>query len=214
VIHHIENPQQLADIFQTELHGLMAAFGNAVRLTVEPLEGVTVVDVLNDFDKTHEGQLKLPNLIAGMPILVVVRVNVPPMSQERDLCRFRLAWDAPKQAGRQQVTMTLRLPAVTASAWESLAASVEVQERAALLAIARFKKEATHCLERGDQEAARRWLNEARQVLAGVPRTPETEREAEALAQIEAYMESGEWMKFYKHAKYQTRQRRHSKPYP
>jgi hypothetical protein len=106
-----------------------------------------------------------------MPLLVVVRVNVPPMSQERDLCRFRMAWDAPKQAGRQEVTITLRLPTVTESIWDSLAPTVEVQERAALLLIARFKKQATGCLEQGDQEAAKRWLNMARQVLAGVPHT-------------------------------------------
>jgi Ca-activated chloride channel homolog len=212
--YYIESPQQLADIFQTELKGLMATFGNRVSLGVEPQNSVTVTDVLNDFDKTQDGQLKLPNLVAGMPIFLVIRVNVPPMTQERDLCRFRLTWDAPKQAGRQEVTITLRLPSVTASIWDSLAPTVEVQERAALLLMARFKKEATRCLEHGDQEAAKRWLNEARQVLAGAPRTPEMEREAEALAQIEAYMESGEWMKFRKHAKYQTHQRRQSKPYP
>ena len=149
-----------------------------------------------------------------MPILVVVRLNVPPIGQERDLCQFRLAWDAPKQAGRQEVTITLRLPAVTALIWDSLASTVEVQERAALLLMARLKKEATRCLEQGDLEAARRWLNEARQILADAPRTPEVQREVEAFAQIEAYMESGEWVKFTKHAKYQALQRRQSKPYP
>lgn len=147
--YYIENPQQLADIFQTELQGLMATFGNRVSLGVEPQNSVTVADVLNDFDKTQDGQLKLPNLVAGMPNFVVVRVNVPPMSQERDLCRFRLAWDAPKQAGRQEVTITLCLPSVTASIWDSLAPTVEVQERAALLLMARFKKEATRFLEQG-----------------------------------------------------------------
>lgn len=212
--YYIESPQQLADIFQTELQGLMATFGNRVGLGVEPLDSVTVVDVLNDFDKTDDGQLKLPNLVAGMPILVVVRVNVPPISQVRDLCRFHLTWDAPMQAGRQDVTFTLRLPSVTASIWDSLAPTAEVQERAALLLMARFKKEATRSLEQGDPETAKRWLNEARQVLAGAPRTPEIEREGTALAQIEAYMEGGEWMKFRKHAKYQTHQRRQSKPYP
>jgi Ca-activated chloride channel homolog len=212
--YYIESPQQLADIFQTELKGLMATFGNAVSLGVEPQEGVTVADVLNNLDKSHDGQLKLPNLVAGMPILVVVRLNVPPIGQERDLCHFRLAWDAPKQAGRQEVTITLRLPSVTALIWDSLASTVEVQERAALLLMARLKKEATRCLEQGDLEAARRWLNEARPILADAPRTPEVQREEEAFAQIEAYMESGEWMKFTKHAKYQAHQRRQSKPYP
>ncbi len=212
--YYIETPQQLADIFQTELQGLMATFGNGVSLAVEPQEGVTVADVLNDFDKNPDGNLKLPNLVSGMPIIVLVRLNVPPTNQERDLCRFHLAWDAPKEAGRQKLTITLRLPLVTASIWDSLAPAVEVQERAALLLMARFKKEATRCLEQGDLEAAKRWLNEAKQILAGAPNTLEVQREADAFAQIEAYMESGEWMKFRKHAKYQSHQRRHSKPYP
>ncbi len=212
--YYIETPQQLADIFQTELQGLMATFGNGVSLAVEPQEGVAVADVLNDFDKNPDGNLKLPNLVSGMPIIVLVRLNVPPTNQERDLCRFHLAWDAPKEAGRQKLTITLRLPLVTASIWDSLAPAVEVQERAALLLMARFKKEATRCLEQGDLEAAKRWLTEAKQILAGAPNTLEVQREADAFAQIEAYMESGEWVKFRKHAKYQSHQRRHSKPYP
>lgn len=212
--YYIETPQQLADIFQTELQGLMATFGNGVSLAVEPQEGVAVADVLNDLDKNPDGQLKLPNLVSGMPIIVLVRLNVQPMNPERDLCRFHLTWDTPKEAGRQKLTITLRLPSVTSSIWDSLAPAVEVQERAALLLMARFKKEATRCLEQGDMEAAKRWLNEAKQILAGAPNTLEVQREADAFAQIEAYMESGEWMKFRKHAKYQSHQRRHSKPYP
>src|SRR5262249_19875682 len=108
--YYIESPKQLADIFQTELQGLMATFGNKVSLGVHPQGDVTVADVLNDLDRLPTGRLKLPNLIAGMPVLVLVRLSVPPMTGERELCRFRLAWDAPKEAGRQKVVSALRLP--------------------------------------------------------------------------------------------------------
>ncbi len=211
--YYIESPQQLADIFQTELQGLMATFGSAVRLAIEPMEGVTVADVLNDFERTEDNELKLPNLADGMPTWVMVRLNVSAQTQERDLCRFRLTWEAPKQPARQELAFTLRLPAVSASIWESLAASVEVEERAALLLIARFKKQATLLLEQGNIDAAKQCLAEARQVLTAAPRTPEVEREAEALTQVEAYVRDGEYLKFRKTAKYHARQRRHSKPY-
>ena len=81
--YYIESPRQLADTFQTELHGLMATFGKTVSLGVEPQDGVAVAEVLNDLERLPTGRLKLPNLVAGMPVLVVVRVQVPPRSRLR-----------------------------------------------------------------------------------------------------------------------------------
>jgi len=211
--YYIESPQQLADMFQTELKGLIATFGNTVSLGIEPQAGVTLADVLNDLDRLPTGRLKLPNLVSGMPLIVVVRLNVPPAREERELCRFRLAWNAPKQPERQELTVRLRLPAVDAATWETLAPTLEVRERAALLLMARCKKEATLCLERGDRDGAVRWLAEARQVLASTPLTPEMRQEEQALAQIEEHLASGSWDKFRKHAKYQSHQRRRSDPY-
>jgi len=211
--YYIESPKQLPDIFQTELKGLMATFGNTVSLGIEPQDGVTVADVLNDLDRLPSGLLKLPNLVAGMPILVVVRLTVPPTAQEGQLCRFRLAWNDPSQGERRETTAPLYLP-VMGPTWGSLAPNMEVQERAALLLISRSKKAATLCLERGDFEGALRCLKEARSILAGAPDTPEMRREAQALAEIEAYIESGDRIKFLKQAKYQAYQRRQSKPYP
>jgi hypothetical protein len=109
---------------------------------------------------------------------------------------------------------SLHLPAVAGAAWEALAANVEVQERATLLLIARWKKEATRRLERGARDGALGCLNEAKKLLASAPPTPEMAREAAALAEIETYVESGERLKFLKQAKYQAYTRRKSKPYP
>src|SRR5262249_38945987 len=184
--------------------GLMATFGNTVSLGVEPQDGVVLADVLNDLDRLPTGRLKLPNLIAGMPIIIVVRLNVPPAREEKELCRFRLAWNAPKQPERRTMRASLRLPPVDAAAWEALAPALEVRERAALLLMARYKKQATSCLEREDRDGAVRALQEAKQLLASAPDTPEMRREAQALAEIEDYLSSGAWGKFLKHPKYQT----------
>ncbi|HEX8201647.1 MAG TPA: VWA domain-containing protein, partial [Isosphaeraceae bacterium] len=48
----IESARQLADLFQTELQGLMATVGVKVSLGIEPGHGVRVVEVLNGFDRT------------------------------------------------------------------------------------------------------------------------------------------------------------------
>ena len=211
--YYIETPQQLADIFQTELQGLMAAFGNSVRLELLPQEGVVVADVLNEFEKSEDGQLKLPNLIAGLPVLVVLRLNVPPMQSAGNLCRFRLSWISPQTSQKEETTVSLQLPTVTASAWDTLAANVEVQEQVALMLIARLKKEATRQLEQGDPEVAKQMMQEARQVQSQAPQTPEMVREAAALDEVDAFMEQGDWMKWRKMNKYYSHQRRQSKPY-
>lgn len=212
--YYIESPQQLPDIFQTELKGLMATSGKTVSLGIEPQGGVTVADVLNDLERLPTGRWKLPNLVAGMPVIVIVRLNVPPMPKEGELCRFRLAWTSPKVEERQSLRVGWSLPAVGEATWNTLAVNIEVQERAALLLIARLKKAATACLDRGDREGAVRQLEEAKRLLAAAPPTPEMLREAEALALIEQHLASGALDKFQKHASYQAHQRRRSRPYP
>src|SRR5262245_34318875 len=93
--YYIESPQQLPDIFQVELKGLMATCGNTVSLGLEPRGDVIVAEVLNDLDRLPSGQWRLPNLVAGMPVVVLVRLNVPPQPRGVEVCRFRLAWNDP-----------------------------------------------------------------------------------------------------------------------
>src|SRR5262249_38043155 len=111
--YYIASPRQLPDIFQTELQGLLLTAGTKVSLGIEPQNGVTVTDVLNDLDKTEFGRLKLSNLIGGLPIEGVVGLSVPPLAQPAELCRFRLAWDVPGSEGRQMLGAALVLPPVS-----------------------------------------------------------------------------------------------------
>jgi Ca-activated chloride channel family protein len=212
--YYIESPAQLADVFQTELRGLMATVGKRVSLGLESQHGVAVGEVLNDLDTTPHGRLKLPNLVAGMPLLVVVRLHVSPLTHEADVCRFRLAWETAETADRQQLEATLRLPAVQSSAWEVLAPDAEVQERATLLLMGRYKKEASRCLERGDRDGAARWLGEAERLLTAAPDTLEIRQEAQALVEIQAHLAEGTLSACSKMAKYQAHRRSRSAPYP
>src|SRR6185312_12520580 len=107
--YYIESPLQLVDIFHTELMGLMANAGQKVSLGIEPQGGSTVAEVLNDLDRNALGRLMLPNLVVGMPISVVVRLQIPALSGETEVCRFRLAWDEPSGKTRRtcHAAMTL-----------------------------------------------------------------------------------------------------------
>lgn len=209
---HIEDSKQLPDIFQSELKGLMATFGRAVELGLAPQSGVTVADVLNDFDKTPQDRFKLANLVAGMPILAVVRLNVPPIAREAALIRFDLNW-SPPEGGTRNLSVTFSLSAVPGAAWDALAANVEVEERAALLLSARFKKQATLAIDHGSPAEAKTWLDKAKAVLLAITATPEVKAELDAFKQIEAMLEQGDSVKFRKHANYQAHARRLSRPY-
>jgi Ca-activated chloride channel family protein len=207
----IESPHQLNTIFGTELKGLMATTGKMVSLGCEPHDGVSTVDVLNDLETLPTGRLKLPNLLIGIPVILVLRLNVLPRAETGDICTFRLAWNAPDSEERQSVRETLRLPAVDASSWGPLAANVEVQEHAILLRVARYKKQATVCLDRGEYEQALQWLEEAKGLLATAPSTPEINREAQDIAMLVELWRNQSYNHFRKSASYQTHMRRRSR---
>jgi Ca-activated chloride channel family protein len=208
----IENPGQLPSIFQAELLGLMATLGTKVSLGVEPGEGVTVAEVLNDLDRAPTGRWMLPNLIVGMPLTVAVRLNVAPRSLgEAEVARFRLAWDA-LDGGRQILSVPLVLPAVLVSDYQGLAAHADVAEQVGLLQIGRLKKEATRHLDHGNAGLARDALKRAREILTSLPVTELTRQEDQDLAAVERLLDQGDVAHFNKMAKYQHCNRARSRP--
>lgn len=209
--YYVEAPSQLPTIFATELRGLAATAGTGVTLAIEPGDGISVAEVLNDFERLPNSRLKLPNLVAGSPTLIVVRLQLPPMSPEKALCRFRLEWTAPRASERQTLTSSLNLPVATSSAWESLAANIDVHEQVVLLRIARLKERATIALQHGDAKEASRLIAEAREILATAPWTAEVQREDAAIARLKEYLDDESWSKFHKSSKYGSYTRRHSK---
>jgi Ca-activated chloride channel homolog len=210
--YYIETPRQLSDIFQTELQGLMATLGQKVSLGLEPRNGVEVLDVFNDFEAMENGRRKLPNLVAGMPLSVVVRLRVPPLPGAEELCRVRLAWDEPRAEGRRSLRETLVLPSVDPAAWEALPEHAEVREQAALLMAARAKKEAIRALDRGDLAQTHAMVAASRDWAMSVPASASTLEELDALKLIEDDLKTGSLSKFRKKAGYQLWSRQRGKP--
>ncbi len=209
--YYVESPAQLPELFAAELRGLSATAGVDVALSVEPADGVVVADVLNDLDANRDGTLKLPNLVAGRPVFVVVRLTVPPTTGERPVLAFKVTWAAPAGGGTRGVaTAGLTLPGVSSDVWDKLAANPDVQERAALLAVARLKKRASAASEVGDVATARMCLADAGAVLAPCPPSLARAKETADLADIDALIVTGQGEKFRKSAKHQAYRRRHS----
>lgn len=208
----VESPAQLPVIFRAELMGLAGTVGTDATLAVEPAPGVTDLDVLNDLDKTPDGRLKLPNLVGGLPVLVVVRLTVPAAKGEAAVVRFRAEWAAP-DGSRRSATVGLTLPAVPATVWDALAANVEVQERAVLLVVARLKKRSAEALDRHHVDEAKRLLAEARRLLAGAPKSAEVDAEVAAVAALEARLEAGDFLGTAKAGKFESWARHRSRPY-
>jgi Ca-activated chloride channel family protein len=163
---HIESADQLPEIFETELSGLSATLGQRVSLGVEPQSGVKVMDVLNDLDQTNTGRYKLPNLVVGSPINVVVRLQIPALSQSAELLKIRLAWDDSDHKGRQVLRAGLELPLVGAEQFSDFPANETVQEQVALLMAARARREAIQFSDQGDYAAASASLQNARMAMA------------------------------------------------
>ncbi|HEY9614466.1 macro domain-containing protein [Allocoleopsis sp.] len=196
--YYIESPQQLPDIFQTELQGLMATVGTTVSLGIEPQGGVELMEVLNELEVNRKGRYQLTNLVIGNPIEVVVRLRVPPMTQTADLCYFRLAWNDPQLSERQKLRVALQLPVVSSAQLQEFSANQEVQEQVVLMMAARAKKDAVRLVERGDYEAARRFLQETRELVLRTSNSPQMQQEAADLAQLEAELDSRQYTKFSK----------------
>jgi Ca-activated chloride channel family protein len=222
--YYVESSRQLPGLFQSELLGLMTTTGRNVSLGLEPRHGVTASDVLNDFERTGYGRLMLPDMVVGMPVGVVVRLNVPPLNGGGVLCHFRLAWDEPggslqqkvravlKGGQRQTLRTSLELPALSGVEWRSLAIDPEVKEHVSLLMAGRAKREAGRALDRGDPMMTQEWIRQAKMLAEGVSGSARAGEELKEISRLEAELEGGKLRRFRKQAFYQYYARSRSRP--
>ena len=167
---HVERADDMERIFATELKGLVAQVGHTVSLGLTPADGVKVQDVLNDFEITHTGRYKLPNLLAGSPLDVVVRLKLParPAGDRFKALDLRLAWNpqgAPSSE-REILGQAVVLEFTEAGAFAEEPGDERAIKAVQLLMAARARREAINDLDRGDVTAARARLAGTSQSLA------------------------------------------------
>jgi Ca-activated chloride channel homolog len=202
--YYIQSPEQLPSIFKQELLGLMATVGTNVTLGIEPQGEVEMLEVLNQLEVNQNGRFRLPNLVMGNPIDVVVRLKVPAMTQEIELCYFRLTWNNPEEPLEQKNRVSLRLPVVSAAQLEEFPFNSEVRQQAILMMTARAKKEAVRLVDGGDYDRASQVLQQTRQELLSNPDLSMSAPEAEALADLEAQLKDREYTKYRKMSTHQS----------
>ncbi|MFM7732629.1 MAG: vWA domain-containing protein [Cyanobium sp.] len=106
----IETPQQLADLYASELNGLASTVGSKVSLSIRARDGARLVDVFNDLPQTTAGNFQLPNLRYGQELGIGVRLQLPAWAPNQEIAIVRLAWRSPEREGRQQLIAQLTLP--------------------------------------------------------------------------------------------------------
>lgn len=177
----IETPDQLGDLYASELQGLAATFGRRVSLGIRPSNGAQVLDVFNDLHRTERGNYKLPNLRAGQEFHIGVRLELPAWSPNQEILSARLAWDVPGSDDRFTETAHLTLPVMAAADVQGLDADPDVREQLAMLRANRERRLAIERLDRGDLQGAEARLDAGIAMLSDLPTSDLTSRELKLL---------------------------------
>lgn len=213
--YYIQNPEQLPSIFSAELQGIMATIGQKVSLGIDPLNGVQLVDVFNDLDKTEFGNYKLPNLIAGNNLDFVLRLKVPPLKEDLPLVIFRLAYDDTEIQLRQAHHYSLQLPVVRSAQLSEYPFNEEVKAKVVQLTVSRAKEEAVRNLDRGDVVVTRIVLQTAKQQIqdSNLPAcyAPMLEEETSQIDDLLQDLDQQSHKSMRKKAQFQSYQKRRSR---
>jgi len=154
---HAQSPADLRRIFEVELKGLVSQFADAVSLGIIPADGVRIIDVLNEFALTETGRYSLPNLQAGSPLDIVVRLHVParPAGTKLRLADVKVGY-TPQGSSSAEVTRNfLELEYASAEEVQRLPVDENVVSASALLMNAKARREAIDYMDKGEFQMAR-----------------------------------------------------------
>jgi len=211
--YYIQEPEQLESIFANELLGIKGTIGQRVSIGIKTLEKVELVDVFNDLDTTSYGNYKLPNLIAGNSIDVILRLKISPLTKPQSLVDFRLAYDNPETQSREVLHYFLELPVLNSIQLSEIPFNNEVSEKVIQLMATRARDEAVRHLDRGDIATTRVVLADIKQEIltSGLPMSATLQQEIDELDSLDKDIEERKLKEVRKRANYQSYQKRHSK---
>lgn len=160
----IESPADLPRIFTQELSGLSNTFGTRVRLQITAASGVAA-QLANTLEQEVSGAYILPNLIAGLPTELLVRLVIP--AGQGSPVNFNLSWETPGSGAVQSLSMALTLTVLSDAEFERLLPNPEVAAMGAKLEATQARQMAMEALARGDIDAAKASIAAAMPAVAG-----------------------------------------------
>lgn len=187
---HVEHAEDMARIFSVELKGLLTQVGHSVTLTIKTTEGVTVADVLNDFDKDESGRYKLPNLQSDSPLDIIVQLRVPfgEVGKSITPAQFGLAYIEQQSQMPAAVNADLRLEFDKESAVDAIEENLEVTRALQILMNARAREEAIRLMDSQNYAAAQAHVAQTvatSQALFSRAPSPALQQELANLAQVQ-----------------------------
>ena len=202
----IASPQDLPEIFQHELQGLACTRGQQVTLHITDHVSddtsddapdnkqvdnprVKVLELFNEFPREGE-RYRLPNLIVGLPLEVVVRLQIAPQQAAKPLCNFVVEWfdNEAQQTLRQEVP--LQLSPFSSTVYTSLAVNEEVAKAVAILQAARAREEAMRQLDQGQRRQAHETLMDLKHSLSTAAFSASLHEEIADLDELSASFEA------------------------
>ncbi|HEX8688086.1 MAG TPA: VWA domain-containing protein [Pyrinomonadaceae bacterium] len=187
---HVAEPEDMRRIFAVELEGLLAQFGHDVSLGLVPSDGVRVTDLLNDFELTETGRYRLPDLQAGSPLDVVLRLRLPERraGERMRILDLKLGYTPREARGAEVLKEAFEVEFAEAAEVERLPADPEVSKAVLLLMNARARREAVSSMDRGDYAAAARVIDDAYtsslRLCASMPADADAAAESEELYRL------------------------------
>ena len=166
---HVVEPDDMQQIFQVELEGLIAQFAHTVSLSLIPADGVRIVDVLNDFDLTETGRYRLPNLQAGSPLDIVVQLKVgaEEIGTQMRLLDLRLGFTPQDAKNAEVLKQAYTVEFASTAEVDSSDANQEVIKAVRFLMNARARNEAMKRMDQGDYAGAQVVLGSAVEATRG-----------------------------------------------
>lgn len=161
---HVAEAADMQRIFAVELEGLLAQFAHDVSLGLVPSDGVRVADVLNDFELTETGRYRLPDLQAGSPLDIVLRLQLPARAagDTMRILDLRVGYTPREARGAEVLKQAFEVEFAEAHEVEALPANPEVTRAVLLLMNARARREAVSYMDRGDYPASVNVIAQAR----------------------------------------------------
>ena len=176
--HFVESPEQLSGIFDLELGGLLATVGQKVRLRVETSGKFAALTRLQEDEL---GRLRLNDLVGGNPLSLLLSFELAAASA---LVKIHLDYYDLHRGQEAQLTSTLQFPVVSAERWSQLPEAPDVLRELALLQASQARDEVSNQLERGDEAAATRILEDTLTRLRRLPDHPLLQRHIQELEEV------------------------------
>jgi Ca-activated chloride channel homolog len=169
----IEDPSQVVTIFERELAGLSALRGRAVRLRTASHRGARLEHVGAGLGSDERG-LMLPDLVAGLPLELLVTVHCDPHARTPTLV---LTWDDLLTGAREEARLKVAVEKVDRATFEALPTEPRVAAMRVMLDIAAQKAAIAEDARRRDFAAATSRLESIASAIAVLPEGDERERE-------------------------------------